>query len=140
MQNQKKIKPTTSSTARILKTVAPTSPKPSRIPNLEPTPAYDEDVSSITAEAYNPDQGIKPSRKPSLAGNAFSKSKYSSNKNKFKEDYREDYGTTSSEEEETLDTDYTLPNSHPTSPSYQQSASSKKPVTKKTNQNSRPFK
>lgn len=142
VQNQKKIKPT-ASTARILKTAAPASLKSNRVPNLDPTPATSYDDEPSIEVVYNGDQGsIKASRKPSLGNNSFSKNKYASNKNKFKEDYREDYGTTSSEEEDTLDTDYTLPNSNPTSPSYSQStSSSKKATTKnKSNQSGRPFK
>lgn len=145
VQNQKKIKPSPSSSARILKTAAPTSFKTNRVPSLDPTPvnAYEDDSSSVPLEVlYNADQSnIKASRKPSVGSNSFAKNKYSSNKNKFKEDYREDYATTSSEDEDISDTDYTLPSSNPTSPSYQSTSSSKKTTTKnKSNQNGRPFK
>lgn len=145
VQNQKKIKPSPSSSARILKTAAPTSLKSSKIPSLDPTPvnAYEDDSSSLFLEPYNIDaSNIKPSRKPSIGSNSFSKNKYSSNKNKFREDYREDYSTTSSEDEDILDTDYTLASANPTSPSYSQSTSPSKKTTakNKSNQNGRPFK
>lgn len=149
-QGPKKIKPTTASSVRILKTVAPISPKP-RQPNLEPTPAFEEDASALPSGSgaadspYGSDQPpIKASRKPTLGssgpgGSSYTKNKYSS-KNKLKDDYREDYGTTSAEEEDAVDTDYTSPNANPTPPSYQQQTTSKKASTKKSNQNSRPYK
>lgn len=137
-QNPKKIKP--SSTIRILKTVPPLTKSTRIVPGLEPTPTYDEDASSAPVDVlYNQEQGIKPSRKPSLGSNTYSKSKYST-KNKLKEDYRDDYGTTAAEEEEIVDTDYTSGSSStPLSHQYSTS-SSKKLTTKKGNHNSRPFK
>lgn len=147
-QGPKKIKPTTASSARILKTVAPTSPKtPPRQPNLEPTPAYEDDPSALPSGPGGAEYGEQPkaSRKPTFGGtgsggSSYAKNKYASSKNKFKDDYREDYGTTSSEEEETSDTDYTSPNANPTPPSYQQQTTSKKASTKKSSQSSRPYK
>lgn len=150
-QGPKKIKPTTASSVRILKTVAPTSPKtPPRQPNLEPTPAYEDDPSALpsgpgVADGYGGGEQPKASRKPTFGGttsgtSSYAKNKHVSSKNKYKDDYRDDYGTTSVEEEEALDTDYTSPNANPTSPSYQQQTTSKKASTKKSSQSSRPYK